>query len=86
MVIFCFVCLVTCFTEGKNLKQVWDLTGRRLFNFEGHEAPVYSICPHQKENIQVSKTTGYTLVYGFWRTRLCNRPFNMPLVVGLFTS
>lgn len=55
VVIFCFVCLVTSFTEEKHLKQVWDLAGRRLFNFEGHEAPVYSICPHQKENIQVSK-------------------------------
>lgn len=35
------------------MDQVWDLTGRKLFNFEGHEAPVYSICPHQKENIHV---------------------------------
>lgn len=33
--------------------QVWDLTGRKLFQFEGHDAPVYSVCPHQKENIQV---------------------------------
>lgn len=32
---------------------MWDLNGRKLFNFEGHEAAVYSICPHQKENIQV---------------------------------
>jgi len=32
---------------------VWDLNGRKLFHFEGHEAPVYSVCPHQKENIQV---------------------------------
>ncbi|KAH7513409.1 hypothetical protein FEM48_Zijuj12G0196900 [Ziziphus jujuba var. spinosa] len=31
---------------------VWDLAGRKLFSFEGHEAPVYSVCPHQKENIQ----------------------------------
>ncbi|KAJ1375967.1 WD40/YVTN repeat-like-containing domain superfamily, partial [Sesbania bispinosa] len=31
---------------------VWDLTGHKLFNFEGHRAPVYSVCPHQKENIQ----------------------------------
>lgn len=22
--------------------------------FEGHEAPVYSVCPHYKENIQVN--------------------------------
>lgn len=31
---------------------MWDLNGRKLFHFEGHEAPVYSVCPHQKENIQ----------------------------------
>lgn len=37
------------------VKQVWDaVTGRRLYIFEGHEAPVYSVCPHYKENIQVS--------------------------------
>ncbi|XP_058189934.1 topless-related protein 3 isoform X1 [Rhododendron vialii] len=44
------LCVVTC-GDDKMIK-VWDLAGRRLFNFEGHEAPVYSICPHQKENIQ----------------------------------
>lgn len=27
--------------------------GQKLFTFEGHEAPVYSICPHHKESIQV---------------------------------
>ncbi|EPS69182.1 hypothetical protein M569_05580, partial [Genlisea aurea] len=44
------LCVVTCGDD--KLIKVWDLTGRRLFNFDGHEAPVYSICPHQKENIQ----------------------------------
>ncbi|XP_015870224.3 topless-related protein 3 isoform X1 [Ziziphus jujuba] len=44
------LCVVTC-GEDKLIK-VWDLTGRQLHNFEGHEAPVYSICPHHKENIQ----------------------------------
>ncbi|GJT57836.1 topless-related protein 3-like protein [Tanacetum coccineum] len=44
------LCIVTC-GDDKIIK-VWDLTGRKLFNFEGHEAPVYSVCPHQKENIQ----------------------------------
>ncbi|KAG9138166.1 hypothetical protein Leryth_001396 [Lithospermum erythrorhizon] len=43
-------CVITCGDD--KLIKVWDLTGRRLFNFEGHEAPVYSICPHQKEQIQ----------------------------------
>lgn len=34
--------------------QVWDVaTGTRQYTFEGHEAPVYSVCPHHKENIQV---------------------------------
>ncbi|XP_019441183.1 PREDICTED: topless-related protein 3-like isoform X2 [Lupinus angustifolius] len=44
------LCIVTC-GDDKWIK-VWDLNGRRLFHFEGHEAPVYSICPHHKENIQ----------------------------------
>ncbi|XP_073147375.1 topless-related protein 3-like [Henckelia pumila] len=44
------LCVVTCGDD--KLIKVWDVTGRKLFNFEGHEAPVYSICPHQKENIQ----------------------------------
>lgn len=34
--------------------QVWDAaTGSKQYTFEGHEAPVYSVCPHFKENIQV---------------------------------
>jgi WD40 repeat protein len=44
------MCVVTCGDD--KLIKVWDLSGRKLFNFEGHEAPVYSICPHHKENIQ----------------------------------
>ncbi|KAF8038856.1 hypothetical protein BT93_B1417 [Corymbia citriodora subsp. variegata] len=44
------LCVVTCGDD--KLIKVWDLNGRKLFNFEGHEAPVYSICPHHKENIQ----------------------------------
>ncbi|KAI4378064.1 hypothetical protein MLD38_015602 [Melastoma candidum] len=43
-------CVVTCGDD--KLIKVWDLNGRKLFNFEGHEAPVYSVCPHHKENIQ----------------------------------
>ncbi|XVF62520.1 hypothetical protein PTKIN_Ptkin09bG0014900 [Pterospermum kingtungense] len=43
-------CVVTCGDD--KLIKVWDLNGSKLFNFEGHEAPVYSVCPHQKENIQ----------------------------------
>jgi WD40 repeat protein len=33
--------------------QVWDAqTGQKQYTFEGHEASVYSVCPHYKENIQ----------------------------------
>lgn len=35
--------------------QVWDaVTGTKQYTFEGHEAPVYSVCTHYKENIQVT--------------------------------
>eukprot|EP00253_Pinus_taeda_P026009 PITA_26009 len=45
------LCIITC-GDDKNIK-VWDaVTGRKQYTFEGHEAPVYSVCPHQKENIQ----------------------------------
>lgn len=38
--------------------QVWEATtGRKLYTFEGHEAPVYSVCPHHKESIQVGVVT-----------------------------
>ncbi|XP_047321907.1 topless-related protein 4-like isoform X2 [Impatiens glandulifera] len=43
--------IVTCGED--RLIKVWDvITGARQYIFEGHEAPVYSVCPHQKENIQ----------------------------------
>ncbi|CAI0629308.1 unnamed protein product [Linum tenue] len=45
------LCVVTC-GEDRVIK-VWDAaTGNKQFTFEGHEAPVYSVCPHHKENIQ----------------------------------
>ncbi|KAL5767492.1 hypothetical protein ACOSP7_014099 [Xanthoceras sorbifolium] len=45
------LCIVTC-GDDKMIK-VWDaVVGRRQYTFEGHEAPVYSVCPHHKENIQ----------------------------------
>ncbi|XP_059433655.1 topless-related protein 4-like [Corylus avellana] len=45
------LCFVTC-GEDRVIK-VWDAgTGAKLYTFEGHEAPVYSVCPHHKENIQ----------------------------------
>lgn len=45
------LCIVTC-GDDKMIK-VWDAgAGGRQYIFEGHEAPVYSLCPHYKENIQ----------------------------------
>ncbi|XP_011017798.1 PREDICTED: topless-related protein 4-like isoform X2 [Populus euphratica] len=43
--------VVTC-GDDRTIR-VWDaIVGTRLFNFVGHDAPVYSVCPHHKENIQ----------------------------------
>nr|XP_043619034.1 topless-related protein 4-like isoform X2 [Erigeron canadensis] len=43
--------IVTCGDD--RLIKVWDaVTGNKQHQFEGHEAPVYSVCPHYKENIQ----------------------------------
>ncbi|XP_028556764.1 protein TPR3 isoform X3 [Dendrobium catenatum] len=45
------LCIVTCGDD--KLIKVWDATtGAKQYTFEGHEAPVYSVCPHHKENIQ----------------------------------
>ncbi|KAL8158733.1 hypothetical protein V2J09_000270, partial [Rumex salicifolius] len=45
------LCVVTCGED--RLIKVWDAaTGNKQYTFEGHEAPVYSVCPHYKENIQ----------------------------------
>nr|XP_043628394.1 topless-related protein 4-like [Erigeron canadensis] len=45
------LCIVTC-GEDRSIK-VWDaVTGTKQYRFEGHDAPVYSVCPHFKENIQ----------------------------------
>lgn len=41
---------ITC-GDDKTIK-VWDVsTGARLYTFEGHDAPVHSVCPHCKENV-----------------------------------
>ncbi|KAI3939876.1 hypothetical protein MKW98_029652 [Papaver atlanticum] len=42
--------MVTCGDD--KLIKVWDMTGRKLYNSEGHETPIYSVCPHHKENTQ----------------------------------
>ncbi|XP_007031076.2 PREDICTED: probable disease resistance protein At4g27220 isoform X1 [Theobroma cacao] len=50
------LCVVTCGDD--DLIKVWDpMTGQKLFNFEGHDAPVYSICPYQKQNIPLIYST-----------------------------
>ncbi|KAG0500151.1 hypothetical protein HPP92_000223 [Vanilla planifolia] len=44
------LCIVTCGDD--KLIKVWDaVRGLIQYTYEGHEAPVYSICPHTKENI-----------------------------------
>ncbi|THU71819.1 hypothetical protein C4D60_Mb04t05530 [Musa balbisiana] len=43
--------IITC-GDDKTIK-VWDATtGQKQYTFEGHDAPVYSVCPHYKESIQ----------------------------------
>ncbi|CAH9098684.1 unnamed protein product [Cuscuta europaea] len=45
------LCIITCGDD--KLIKVWDtVTGTKQYTFGGHEAPVYSICPHHKESIQ----------------------------------
>ncbi|KAJ9167704.1 hypothetical protein P3X46_019312 [Hevea brasiliensis] len=42
--------VITC-GDDKMIK-VWDVTtGVRMYSFEGHDAAIYSICPHSKEGI-----------------------------------
>ncbi|KAL0311748.1 UNVERIFIED_CONTAM: Topless-related protein 1 [Sesamum radiatum] len=44
--------LVSCGDD--KLIQVWDaVTGAKQYTFEGHGAPVYSVCPHVKENVHI---------------------------------
>lgn len=51
------LCVITC-GEDKTIK-VWDVaTGSKQYTFEGHQLPVYSVCPHTKENIQFIFSTG----------------------------
>ncbi|XAR53253.1 hypothetical protein NMG60_11021726 [Bertholletia excelsa] len=43
--------IVTCGED--RVIRVWDaVTGAKQYTFEGHEASVFSVCPHHKENIQ----------------------------------
>ncbi|CAL2274302.1 unnamed protein product [Prunus armeniaca] len=53
---------------AKRIVQLYSYTGgnnnwnQRLFTFEGHEAPVYSVCAHTKENVHVRATLGIDVV------------------------
>ncbi|KAF7830319.1 topless-related protein 1-like isoform X1 [Senna tora] len=50
------LCLLTC-GDDKTIK-LWDTTtGVRLRIFEGHDAAVYSLCPHYKESVHFLFTT-----------------------------
>uniref|UniRef100_A0A8R7UN63 Uncharacterized protein n=1 Tax=Triticum urartu TaxID=4572 RepID=A0A8R7UN63_TRIUA len=41
--------VVTCGDD--KLIKVWDMHGQKIYSFEGHEAPVYSICPHHIDKV-----------------------------------
>ncbi|XP_058727949.1 protein TPR1-like [Vicia villosa] len=44
------LCIVTCGDD--KLIKVWDLDGHKIHHLEGHVAPVCSLLPRSKENIQ----------------------------------
>ncbi|KAG6383580.1 hypothetical protein SASPL_156669 [Salvia splendens] len=75
--------VITCGDD--KLIKVWDATtGAKQYTFEGHEAPVYSVCPHNKDSIQFIFSTaldgkirhGYMIIWGL-------ELIMMPLVVGV---
>lgn len=40
--------------------KVWDAaTGAKQYTFEGHGAPVYSLCPNSKKNVHVRECNHY---------------------------
>ncbi|GFQ00446.1 topless-related protein 1 [Phtheirospermum japonicum] len=44
--------LVVISCGDDKLIQVWDaVTGVKQYTFEGHDAPVYSLCPHNKKDV-----------------------------------
>ncbi|XP_044949627.1 protein TPR1-like [Hordeum vulgare subsp. vulgare] len=49
------LCVVTCGDD--KLIRVWDMHGQKIYSFEGHTAPVYSICPHHIEQVQFITST-----------------------------
>ncbi|GFZ08333.1 transducin family protein [Actinidia rufa] len=50
--------LITCGND--KFIQVWDaITGAKQYTFEGHGAPVYSLCPHVKKRIHFLFSTSF---------------------------
>ncbi|KAI5586671.1 hypothetical protein POPTR_006G258100v4 [Populus trichocarpa] len=48
--------VITC-GDDKTVK-AWDVTsGVKMYSFEGHDAPVYSLCPHSKGNVHFLSAT-----------------------------
>ncbi|KZV47622.1 protein TOPLESS-like [Dorcoceras hygrometricum] len=59
--------LVAISCGNDKLIQVWDaVTGAKLYTFEGHDAPVYSICPHLKEDIPFLMSVSTSGVIRAW--------------------
>ena len=61
-----YLCSIVALIVGDDLHElkinpkVWDaVTGEKRYTFEGHEAPVFSVCPHYKENIQVTSFVSF---------------------------
>ncbi|KAJ6697805.1 hypothetical protein OIU79_011375 [Salix purpurea] len=66
--------VITC-GDDKTIK-VWEVaTGVKLCTFEGHEAPVHSICPHSRENVHFVFSTSLdgkikAWLHGMMRSRV----------------
>ena len=54
------LCVITC-GDDKAIKVRDAVIGTKQYTVEGHEAPIYSVCPHHKENVQFifSKVLAY---------------------------
>ncbi|KAJ6915204.1 topless-related protein 1 isoform X3 [Populus alba x Populus x berolinensis] len=52
--------VITC-GDDKTVK-AWDVTsGVKMYTFEGHDAPVYSLCPHSKGNVHFLSATSVNI-------------------------
>lgn len=47
--------------------KVWDvITGTKQYTFEGHGAPVYSVCPHVKERVHVRTSLSMSAAFSLY--------------------